>query len=190
MAGIQRLAAELVSRNSVIAISGKSGCGNTTVTKALSARLGIAMVNYTFRNMAAEEGTTLEAIIERAAVDPEVDRHVDKMQVELASRQACVLGSRLAIWVYPEAILKVYLMADLQVRASRIHTREGGNLAEVARITGERDVHDHGRYLSLYGIDNDNYEFADLKIDTSKKRPDEIVDLIVATLFGRLGLTS
>ena len=37
-----------------IAISGLSGCGNTTVSKKLSEMLGVRMINYTFRNLAEE----------------------------------------------------------------------------------------------------------------------------------------
>ena len=39
-----------------IAISSKSGCGNTTVTTLLAERLGYKMINFTFRQLAAERG--------------------------------------------------------------------------------------------------------------------------------------
>ena len=39
-----------------IAISGKSGCGNTTVSTMLAQRLGIKLINYTFRNLAKDIG--------------------------------------------------------------------------------------------------------------------------------------
>ena len=39
-----------------IAISGKSGCGNTTVSNLLSKTLNIAMINYTFRSLSEETG--------------------------------------------------------------------------------------------------------------------------------------
>ena len=35
-----------------IAVSGKSGCGNTTVSSLLARSLGIKLVNYTFRQLA------------------------------------------------------------------------------------------------------------------------------------------
>ena len=37
-----------------IAISGKSGCGNTTVSGLLAQKLGIKLINYTFRQLAEE----------------------------------------------------------------------------------------------------------------------------------------
>ena len=42
-----------------IAISGKSGCGNTTVSSLLAKTLDITLINYTFRQMAAERNMTL-----------------------------------------------------------------------------------------------------------------------------------
>ncbi len=100
-----------------VAISGKSGCGNTTVSKLLSEKLGIEMINFTFRSLSAETGLSLAQIIENAKTDDSYDISVDTRQVELAQKQSCVLGSRLAIWMLKNADLKVYLFADPKVRA-------------------------------------------------------------------------
>ena len=81
-----------------VAISGKSGCGNTTVSTLLSQKLGIKLINYTFRQLAAEKGLTLAQVIENAKNDDSYDKYVDTHQVELAEKESCVLGSRLAIW--------------------------------------------------------------------------------------------
>ena len=71
-----------------VAISGKSGCGNTTVSTLLSQKLGIKMINYTFRQLAAEKGLTLAQVIENAKNDDSYDKYVDTHQVELAEK-AC-----------------------------------------------------------------------------------------------------
>ena len=49
-----------------VAISGKSGCGNTTVSTLLSEKLGVKLINFTFRQLAAEKGMTLAQVIENA----------------------------------------------------------------------------------------------------------------------------
>lgn len=107
-----------------IAISGKSGCGNTTVSTLLAHELKIKLINFTFRQLAAEKNLTLAQIIENAKTDDSYDIAVDTRQVELARKESCVLGSRLAIWMLKEADLKVYLAADDDVRAQRILNRE------------------------------------------------------------------
>ncbi len=114
-----------------VAISGKSGCGNTTVSTLLAKTLGISLINYTFRQLAEEKGMTLAEVIEAAKGDDSYDTYVDNHQVELAKQESCVLGSRLAIWMLKEADAKVYLLASDELRASRILKREGGDLQQI-----------------------------------------------------------
>ena len=45
-----------------------------------------------------------------------------------------------------------------------------------------RDNEDSRRYMKLYQIDNNNYEFADLIIDTSVNTPEQIVNIILEKL--------
>lgn len=168
-----------------VAISGKSGCGNSTVSRRLAERLGIRLINYTFHTMADEQGVTFGEMCRMAESDDQWDRYLDQKQVDRAMEESCVLGSRLAIWVLTAADLRVYLTASEAVRARRIHRREGGDLAEVQAATAERDRRDHARYLRLYNIDTESYGFADLVIDTEQHDPDSIVDLIVGTLRER-----
>ena len=165
-----------------IAISGRSGCGNTTVSRLLAGTLGIRLINYTFRNIAQEEGVPLEAIVEKAKTDASFDKLVDTRQVEMAREGSCVLGSRLAIWMLPEADIKVYLLASLDERSRRIQKREGGTLEEVMSYTEMRDAEDSRRYKELYNIDNGDYSFADLVIDTEKHPPEEIAKIVLEAL--------
>jgi CMP/dCMP kinase len=166
-----------------IAVSGKSGCGNTTVSRLLADALDIRFINFTFRNLAQEKGLSLKEVLALAAKDDSWDREVDTRQVEMAREQGgCVLGSRLAIWMLEEADLKVFLTAQAETRAKRIQGREGESLAAVAEFTASRDKQDHERYLRIYNINNDDYSFADLVIDTDDINPAEIVKLIIAEL--------
>ena len=169
-----------MKKNIKIAISGRSGCGNSTISKMVSGTLGLSFINFTFRSLAEERKIDLKTMLDLAANDDSVDREVDTRQVQLAiESNGCVLGSRLAIWMLKEADLKVYLEANPLTRASRITNREGGSLEEIAAFTAERDRQDHGRYLRIYGIDTDNYGFADLIINTDNFNPQEITDFIV-----------
>ena len=168
-----------------IAISGKSGCGNTTVSKLLSEKLSVNMINFTFRSLCEETGLSLAEIIEKAKTDDSFDVTVDTRQVELAKKESCVLGSRLAIWMLKEADFSVYLLASDQVRAERILNREGGDLEAIKNFTAMRDAEDTSRYKKLYDINNDNFEFASLKIDTAQYNPEEIVAIILQRLHDK-----
>jgi cytidylate kinase len=170
-----------------IAISGKSGCGNTTVSRLAADTLGLRFINVTFRALAEEKGLSLAEVLSLAAKDDFWDREIDRRQVALAREDGgCVLGSRLAIWMLDDADFKVYLKARPETRAKRIVKREGGSLEEVASFTGERDRQDRERYIRIYNIDNDNYAFADLIIDTDDKDTDTIVKLIIEKLNEKL----
>lgn len=165
-----------------VAISGSSGCGNTTVSRLLAETLDISLINYTFRSLAQEQHIPLEEIIERAKTDDSFDRLVDTKQVELARESSCVLGSRLAVWMLAEADLKVFLTAAPEVRAKRILNREGGDLEAIRAFTELRDREDTRRYKELYDIDNTDFSFVDLVIDTEKELPAGIVARILVTL--------
>jgi cytidylate kinase len=162
-----------------IAISGKSGCGNSTVSRLTAKRLGLRMINYTFHTIAEEKGLEFKELCLLAETDPHWDHYLDKRQVELAAPGSCVLGSRLAVWMLKDADLKVFLDAPLDVRAGRIQKREGGSLETVLEETRERDRRDKNRYLKLYNIDHDKHDFVDLVIDTTDLTPEGIVERIV-----------
>ena len=123
----------------------------------------------------------LKEILKFAAFDDSWDKEVDKRQVKLAREEGgCVLGSRLAIWMLKEADLKVYLHASPMIRVERIVKREGGDRDEVAAFTIDRDKQDRGRYLNIYGINTDDYKFADLIINTDDKTTQEIYEIIIS----------
>ena len=168
----------------IIAISGKSGCGNTTLSRLLAQRMGFRLINYTFRAMAEDRGIPFEDMLKLANADPSysIDRELDAKQVALAREGDCVIGSRLAIWLLPDAFLRIFLAGSLEARAGRIHEREGDNLLKKLAFTKERDKSDHERYLKIYGIDNDNLSAADLIINTEAWKPEAEVEIIVTAL--------
>ena len=169
-----------------IAISGRSGCGNTTVSTLVSQITGYPLINFTFRNLAEERGIDFWTLCMMSERDDSIDLELDRRQVEMAMEQKnCVLGSRLAIWVLKEADLKVYLEGSLEVRVARIHEREGGSLEERLKETKRRDRKDTKRYKRIYSIDNTDPAVADLVINTDNLSAQEIATLIVEAASSR-----
>ncbi len=173
--------------NNTIAISGRSGCGNTTVSRLVAEVLGFEMINYTFRTLAEDLGLTFEELSGRAEEDDSYDKLLDRRQVELAGRGSCVLGSRLAVWLLEDADLKVYLKASPEVRARRIMKREGGSFEEKLEETLRRDERDERRYRRIYGIDTADLSIADLIIDTDHCDQHDAARMIIWAFEQRTG---
>lgn len=171
-----------MKQNIKIAISGKSGCGNTTVSNLVAKKLKLKLINYTFHNMAQEAGIDFDEFYKKAQLDSSYDIALDKKQIELANEGGCVLASRLSVWLLKDATLKVFLTATQEERAKRILKREGGEFLAQMEKTKNRDLKDHKRYLELYQIDNDKFDFVDLVINTNQLRPDAIANIIVEAL--------
>jgi len=151
-----------------IAISGKSGCGNTTASRLVAQLLGLRVINYTFKDMAKDRGLSFDALCVLAEKDTQYDLYLDRRQVELTREGGCVLGSRLAIWLLKGSAFCVYLKASPEVRAGRIALREGFPLETAMERTKARDQRDHDRYWKLYGWDVDEYGFVDLVVDAER----------------------
>jgi cytidylate kinase len=162
-----------------VAISGKSGCGNSTVSRLVADRLGLPMINYTFKDLARDNGMSFEEVCRKAEEGPEFDYLIDRMQVEMAEKGPCVLGSRLAIWLLRDSAFTVYLDAPPEIRAARISMREGTPRGVSLEKMLERDKRDHDRYLRLYDWDVDDFSFARLVIDTGSLDPQAVADRIV-----------
>lgn len=163
-----------------IAISGKSGCGNSTVSRLVAERIGLRLINFTFKDLAAEYELSFAELHRRAAHDPAIDRTLDRRQLAAAAAGDCVLGSRLAIWLLAAADLKVYLAAAPEVRARRIAAREGVPYATALAAMNARDAQDRARYVRLYDIDIERYEHADVVLDTASRDQFQVASAIVA----------
>jgi cytidylate kinase len=162
-----------------IAISGKSGCGNTTVSRLVAEKLGLRGINYTFKDLARDRGMSFEALAKAAQTDSQYDLSLDRMQVEMAKDGGIVLGSRLAIWLLRDSAFTVYLKAGVEVRAARIAKREGWTLDEAFERTQERDRRDGERYLKLYGYDVNDFSFASLIVNAEDLDAEGVAEMIV-----------
>ena len=77
------------------------------------------------------------------------------------------------------------VIAFEKIRGAEYLLREGGDLKQIQEFTAMRDSEDSRRYKKLYDIDNNDYAFADVIIDTSKYTPDQIVRQILDELKKR-----
>jgi cytidylate kinase len=170
------------SKSLRIAISSLSGCGNTTATMNVGRTLDLKVVNYTFRDLAADIGVSFEEIHERSQQNRTFDYLTDLNQIRLSIQPKVVVGSRLAAWLV-NADLRVWLQASLEERAKRIFRREVGKgltYEYVLYRTLQRDEQNRKRYLQLYGIDSNDRSDFDIIINTEKLTAEQVSSLIIA----------
>jgi cytidylate kinase len=80
-------------------------------------------------------------------------------------------GRDISTVVFPEAILKVFLTANPQIRAQRRVDQQGGNVSEIAAAIEQRDLIDSTRSDSPLAESSDS-----IVVDTSNRTIDEVVD--------------
>jgi cytidylate kinase len=171
----------------VITIGGLPGSGTTTTCLLLAKRTGLEHVNVgsIFRSMAAEHSMTLNEFGAYVAAHEEVDRELDRRQVEIARGGGVLLEGRLSGYVVGAAgleVLRVWLDADEDVRHARVAQREGITLDAARAITEERERDEKARYLDFYGFDLYDTSIYDLIIDTGTTPPEDVVRRILAAM--------
>ena len=168
----------------VITVSGLAGSGTTTLCRNLAKHYGFKHIyaGLIFRQMAKERGMTLEEFQKYVELHPEIDREVDRRQVEAAKECNVVIEGRLAGWMVKNADLKIWLDAPIMERAKRVARREGVSVEEAFVQIAEREKQNRKRYLNLYGIDIEDKSIYDLIINTAKWGPDGVFAIVKAAI--------
>ena len=158
----------------IITIGGLPGTGTTTIAKMIAEKYNLKHVcaGFIFREMAKEMGMDLQEFSKYAEEHEEIDKEIDRRQVELARQGNVILEGRLAAWmllrngVKPD--LTIWFKAPLEVRAERISKRENIDKEDALKKMIERENSEKKRYKEIYNIDLDDLSIYDLIIDTSK----------------------
>lgn len=163
-----------------ITISGPPGSGKSTLSKMLSAKLGLELVSMgdIFRKLASEKCMSLDEFGTLAKCNDEIDRKLDDVQKKIAKeKDNIILEGRLSGFLL-DADLKVWLKAPLKIRAERIAKRENKTLSSAMKETSEREECERLRYFNYYKIDIRDLSVYDIVIDSTKLSPEEICDIV------------
>ncbi len=170
-----------------LTISGLPGSGTTTVAKLLSTELSMELISAgeMFRQIAKEKKLQLEHFNKLAENSETFDRQIDARQGEEAmKRENVIVEGRLSGFFVPDADLKIWLKAPVEVRARRIASREGITNEEALSAMKKREGSESMRYKRYYGINLDDLSIYDLVIDSSRWSERDIVGMIRVAVEG------
>lgn len=167
-----------------ITIFGLAGTGTSSAGRALAEKLRYQFVSSgnMFREMAKENGMTLNEFEEATNRDPKFDNELDGRIKEFGQKNDdFVVESRLAWHFIPDS-LKVKLVCDFEERIKRVASRDKISFEEAMEHNEFRDKKITERYEKYYGITNFDDENFDLVIDTTSTPVPDIVEKICSLL--------
>ncbi len=168
----------------IITISGPPGSGKSTLSKILSAKLGMELISMgdIFRKCAEDRCMCLAEYGILAKCNGDIDREIDEMQKKIAKeKDNIILEGRLSGFLV-DAGLKVWLKAPLEIRAERIARRENKPVSAALAETSEREECERERYINYYEIDIKDLSVYDLVIDSTRLSPEDIYEIVAKAI--------
>ena len=167
----------------IITIAGMPGSGKTTAAKSAAKKLGykfISMGDLRGR-LAMKHGMTIDELNEvgkkKRWTDKEIDDEIVKISKE---KDNLVMDSWLAFHFIPDSV-KVFLEVDADEGAKRVFKNQRPDeekkdtVKEVKEMLGKRFDETNARYIKYYNVDLLDKSHYDLVIDTTDKKPGEVV---------------
>jgi predicted cytidylate kinase len=176
-----------VASKTKITIGGASGTGKGTIRSLLAKKINYKeySVGDFFRLIAEEKGfdsllAFQESIHGGDADDATIDKMVDEKTVQFGKLEDnFVIEGRLAAHMIPQAC-NVLFVCETEVRIARVASRQKLSHEEAESETLRREKLYSSFYDKHYGIENFlDEKYYNLVIDTSQKRPEEIVEEII-----------
>ena len=174
----------------LISITGKLGSGKSTVCNLLKDRYGFEIYSTGAfqREVARKMGITTLELNKRLREDPSLDYIIDdavkQMSIEKAEEKL-IFDSRMA-WHFAVKSFKIFLTIDPREAARRVMLNQRGSEEfyadenEACEKLIERSQVEQARFMQIYGVDYYDFNNFDLIVDTTRRTPEEILDIIMA----------
>lgn len=157
----------------LITLSGTIGSGKTTIADEIS-KLNFVHISAgeIMREMAKEKNLSLLEFSAYAEKNFEIDKEIDRRQRLLVEKEIkkgrnCVVEGRIS-WFVIKPDIKIFLDADIDVRAKRVMKREKCSYEDALTGIKKRELSEYKRFKEIYNIDINDLRNYDLCINTSK----------------------
>jgi len=144
----------------------------------LSQKLGLRVVDPTFKTIAAKQKMDLMDFHKKAEHDHSIDRHFDERLIADVKKGNCVVTTWLGPWMIKDADIRVWLYAPRAARAARVARRDNMSVQEAEKHIEDRDESNRLRYLDIYRIDIYDHSGFDLIINSEKFVPSQSAAII------------
>ncbi len=174
----------------LISITGKLGSGKSTVCGIMKERYGyeIFSTGVINREYARRLGITTLELNKRLNEDPSLDKEIDSLVTKMSIERKddkLIFDSRMA-WHFAVNTFKIFLTIDPMEAARRVMLNQRGEEERYTDVNDaceklvERSTVERARFLDIYGQDYYDYSNFNLVVDTTRRTPEEIVDIISA----------
>ncbi|MBR2336047.1 MAG: AAA family ATPase [Clostridia bacterium] len=174
----------------LISITGKLGSGKSTVCGIMKERYGyeIFSTGVINREYARRLGITTLELNKRLNEDPSLDKEIDSLVTKMSIERKddkLIFDSRMA-WHFAVNTFKIFLTIDPMEAARRVMLNQRGEEERYTDVNDaceklvERSTVERARFLDIYNQDYYDYSNFNLVVDTTRRAPDEIVDIIMA----------
>ncbi|MGD0071050.1 MAG: (d)CMP kinase [Candidatus Bathyarchaeia archaeon] len=181
----------LAEKKIVICISGMAGTGKSTLSKKLAEKYNLKCYSGgdALKELAKAEGydvscqgwwESLEGLnfLKERVIDPKFDKAVDAKFLEYAQQGNVLLDSWTMPWLLKEGF-KIWLMASIEKRATRVAERDKITVNEAFKVLEEKEAMTKAIYKKLYGfVLGEDFAPFDLVLDTDNLNAEEVFEVL------------
>jgi cytidylate kinase len=181
----------LAEKKIVICISGMAGTGKSTLSKKLAEKYNLKCYSGgdALKELAKAEGYDVSRqgwwespeglnFLKERVIDPKFDNAVDAKLLEYAQQGNALLDSWTMPWLLKEGF-KIWLMASIEKRATRVAERDKITLNEAFKVLEEKEAMTKAIYKKLYGfVLGEDFTPFDLVLDTDNLNAEEVFEVL------------
>ena len=152
----------------MITVSGYHGSGRSTHATRLAETFGLRYISSgtIFRQLAREQGLSLEEMSRFTEKDSEIDGMIDERAKEESRKKGVVIDATLAGWMAEDPDIRIFLLTSFEERIRRIANRDNVSYEESEKETVAREESEKVRFRTYYKVDIGDLSIYDVVLNT------------------------